>query len=359
MEDAERRLTELDGIRGIAALGVVVFHFHKHLQAAPWVTVLFPVYRGGTFFVDLFFVLSGFILSHVYAYEARYATLRAALVSRLARLYPLHLLTLVLVAALQWVYVTQTKSWFVYYYNNWYHFVLNLFLLNQSGLQRTFSFNGPAWSVSTEFIVNVLFLVVALRSPRRAVGFGAVVVLGLILLDRTINWTAPAREVAPFRLLFHCFLGFGAGLVLRRLYERIVTVRMPGWAVETAFAAAIAAMLYFMSYPDRISSSYALTLAVFPAIIVLSLRSTVIGAALRARPIVHLGHVSFSVYMLHYPLELTYMTLFATIGRTPSFGSPLMLVLVVGVCIVASHFTWKYVEMPSRRWLKAVASGTT
>ena len=352
MNDTERRITELDGIRGLAALGVVVYHYHKHLGGAPFEAALFPVYRGGLLFVDLFFVLSGFILAQVYSYEARYPALRPAVVSRIARLYPLHLLTLCAVAALQKVHVLLTDHCFVYVYNDWRHLALNLFMLNESGLQRGFSFNGPSWSISTEFIVNVIFLAVALRNPKRALVLGLALVGGMIALNAAVGWVEPPHWFEPFSRLVRCFLSFGAGLVLRWIHERTRSMRVPGWIVEPVLSGTVVVMLYFMSRPERPAAYFALTLAVFPAMILLSLRSGVLGGLLRTRPIVHLGHISFSVYLLHYPLELLVTDVAALTGVRPLFDSPLALVAAVGGCIAASHVTWKYFEMPSRRGVK-------
>jgi len=356
VHDTERRITELDGIRGLAALGVVVYHYHKHLEAAPLEIILAPIYHGGLFFVDLFFVLSGFILAQVYSHEARYLTLRSALVSRVARLYPLHLLTLCIAAALQKLHVVLADHGFIYVYNDWYHLALNLVMLNESGLQTGFSFNGPSWSISTEFIVNVLFLLVALRSPRRAFWLGLALVAGMILLDVATHWSEPPRYLAPFNRLFRCFLGFGAGLVLREIHERVKSKRAPGWLTEITLAAAVLSMLYFMSMPERSATFYVLSLACFPAIILLSLRSKVMGAVLRTRPLVLLGHCSFSLYLLHFPIELLLQDLQLLTGRSLPYDSTLFFAGYLCAICMASYLTYRCFEAPSRQIIKSLGN---
>ncbi|HRK33874.1 MAG TPA: hypothetical protein PLJ47_04695, partial [Candidatus Hydrogenedentes bacterium] len=116
--------------------------------------------------------------------------------------------------------------------------------------------------------------------------------------------------------------------------------------------AAIVSMLYLMAQPDRPAVFYALSLAIFPAIILLSLRSKAVASVLRARPVIHLGHISFSVYLLHYPLELLYRDAMALTGIRPDFDNPIVLALVVATCLGASHYTWKYFEVPARRWVR-------
>lgn len=355
MTTTERRITELDGIRGLAALGVVVYHYHTHLHGRPLDALLAPVYNGGLLLVDLFFVLSGFILAQVYVYDERYPTFRAAFVSRIARLYPLHLLTLAMVAPLQKLHVELTNHCFVYVYNDGWHLLLNLLLLNESGLQRGFSFNGPAWSISTEFIVNLLFLAIALRHPRRAAALGAVLVGGMVALDAAVNWIEPPRPLLPFARLFRCFLSFGTGLLLRWLYEHAQVLRRGKRMSDGVMALSVLAMLYLMYLGERRETYYLLTLAVFPAMIVAALGNGWAGRALRARPLVYLGHISFSVYLLHYAVELALQDTLRLADVEVSVQNPLWLATHVGLTLIASHLTWRYFEMPARAGVKKSA----
>ena len=352
MNANERRISELDGIRGLAALGVVIHHYHGHLHGEPLHTLLGPVYIGGYFFVDLFFVLSGFILAQVYAYERRYPTVRAAIVSRIARMYPLHLVTLFLVAVLQKVHVLLTNYCFIYSYNDWRHLLLNVFMLNDSGLQTGWSFNGPSWSISTEIIVNVVFLALALCSFRRSLLVGCVFVSGAIALDCAVGWTSFEPGLRPFNGLLRCFLSFGMGLLARAAYDRWRTIRMPGWTADIALAIVIGGCAYLFSVPDRPYTLYLLAVVCFPALILLSLRSRWSGKALSSRALVYLGQLSFSVYLVHFPLELVIRDGMALTRRSPPFDNLLVLIVYCACCIAASRFTWKYLEVPARRRIK-------
>ena len=139
-----------------------------------------PFYRHGELLVDFFFVLSGFVLARAYWNDQRSATFANNVRERIARMYPLHFATLCAVAVMQWILVNRLASPpFVYLFNDTYDFALNLLLLNRTGLERGFSFNGPSWSISTEFVVNILFLA-AIALPRniaRAGLFGLFAVL--------------------------------------------------------------------------------------------------------------------------------------------------------------------------------------
>ena len=96
-------LAQLTGVRGIAAAWVVLYHFQPQIFAlAPELRPLGVVLRGGYFAVDLFFLLSGYIIAYQYlhAFPRGRGDYGAFLVKRIARIYPLQLVTLVLIVIL-------------------------------------------------------------------------------------------------------------------------------------------------------------------------------------------------------------------------------------------------------------------
>lgn len=159
----------VDALRGLAALSVVVFHYHHfYLRDAagrpdipetgtfPYAAILDAAYRHGGLAVEHFWVISGFVFAHVYL--GRPTTMRAFWVARFARLYPLHLVTLLAVAALQAVSMSATGAWQIYGSNDLRHFLLQVPMAsNWSSLSRGLSFNGPIWSVSFELVAYAAF----------------------------------------------------------------------------------------------------------------------------------------------------------------------------------------------------------
>jgi peptidoglycan/LPS O-acetylase OafA/YrhL len=156
-----RHLHSLDALRGVAALTVVFWHWQHffwtgdappadfRVESQPLFSVFFLFYRNGTRAVDLFFLLSGFIFFWIYASKISEGTVSAGrfFMLRFSRLYPLHLVTLLLVAAGQYAYAAANGNFFVYPANDAYHFVLNLLLIPSIGLERGgLSFNSPIWS---------------------------------------------------------------------------------------------------------------------------------------------------------------------------------------------------------------------
>jgi len=175
------RLYTLDALRGVAALAVVVYHWPHFFviryalnetfqRAQPLYSVFSVVYEHGALAVDLFFSLSGFIFFWLYARtigEQRISA-RDFFVLRFSRLYPLHLCALLLVLLGQCAYATAHQYFFVYRYNDFWHFILNLFFISSIGWERGHSFNGPVWSVSVEVFLYVVFFALCRATASRS-----------------------------------------------------------------------------------------------------------------------------------------------------------------------------------------------
>lgn len=155
------RLLEIDALRGLTALAVAfVFHIHHLLgyyRTGPLdgLPLFSWLHDYGFVLVDLFFVVSGFIFAHVYLPNGRLETdARTFAAARFARLYPLHLVTLLAAATVLAVGPSATAEGCC---NDAYHFALNLAMLQETGLNEGMSFNTPSWSISVEVLCYVLF----------------------------------------------------------------------------------------------------------------------------------------------------------------------------------------------------------
>ena len=158
----------IDLVRGFAAFAVLIWHYqHFYHPAAgvgmpldlrasqPFYKWLWPMYHYGLFAVELFWALSGFVFAA--AYLTCRPTARTFLVNRIARLYPLHLLTLIIVASLQLASLWIVGHYQIYAANDAYHFLLNIGMVQAWGFQEGFSYNAPTWSVSIEIAIYVVF----------------------------------------------------------------------------------------------------------------------------------------------------------------------------------------------------------
>jgi peptidoglycan/LPS O-acetylase OafA/YrhL len=210
----------IDALRGIAALSIVIFHYHHFYladaldrsnlpdtTAFPYAALLGPLYMPvGARAVELFWLISGFVFAHVYL--PRPVTLWQFSVARFARLYPLHGLLLLVVAALQWTSLSFVGHWQIYGNNDLRHFGLHAVMAsNWSTLSHGLSFNGPFWSVSLEILVYALFFV-ALGLMRRAPRLGSLMLTAMCWSMAEIgNLSLPLVHQAVFACGSYFFLG--------------------------------------------------------------------------------------------------------------------------------------------------------
>ena len=160
-------------LRFLLALSILIVHFPHFFfpygaeqpdpNTLPFFLFLNPIYAYGGFAVSIFWMISGIIFYVFYMGEIR--DLRISFPTflglRLTKLYPVHLLTLFLVAILQNSYTSIHGSSFIYGNNDFTHFILNLMMINFWNAKFGLSFNGPFWSVSVEIFVYILFFLLS------------------------------------------------------------------------------------------------------------------------------------------------------------------------------------------------------
>jgi len=188
-------LCNIDLLRGIAALAILFWHYqHFYFPRAgvngvadsraeqPLFDEFAWLYLHGDWAVQFFWILSGFIFFHVYA-SRRDVGLWEYFSNRFSRLYPLHFITLFVVAWLQFL----SWSWFghfqIYQLNDVWHFILNLFMASHWGFQEGYSFNGPIWSISVEILVYAMFFCFIRAFEIRLVTSALFLVFSLILFS--------------------------------------------------------------------------------------------------------------------------------------------------------------------------------
>lgn len=351
---APRRFYSLDALRGLAALSVVFWHwqhfFHRsteygqiYVDQFPLYDFFFPLYLKGWIAVDLFFSLSGFIFYWLYAAQVRAQKVSARdfFVLRFSRLYPLHLLTLLAVAAGQASLLSTTQSYFIYPWNDLYHFLLNVLFIPAWGLQRGDSFNAPVWSVSVEVFLYLAFFIVCRLLPVRALALALLAAAGFFV-------------VQPFLLsigrgIFSFFIGGCAFL----LYEHIVRknlvqkLAMPLVLLMAGLWVAVAAGIKL-----QMNVNFGCRFILFPvtilALAVLETKRGSFGARLA-----FLGDISYSSYLLHFPLQLAFIGMAMALDLQRAFFlSTWVFLLFFAVLLTLSWCSFHFLEVPAQSWMR-------
>ena len=217
-------LLALTSIRGIAAWWVVLFHLR--LLLVPWLPrAAIGLLDQGNLAVDLFFVLSGFVIALNYG-ERLAADWRATgdfLFRRFARIYPLHLLILLGFAAYFGAAILFGSA--TIERQDPGYFLASLLLVQNWGVLHALKWNVPAWSISTETCAYLLFpILLRFAAPARLPSWLLAALVLLLGLSVPLFFAATGYDfpnAVPETGLFRCLVQFAIGVLLFELYRRL------------------------------------------------------------------------------------------------------------------------------------------
>jgi peptidoglycan/LPS O-acetylase OafA/YrhL len=282
------RIPGLDALRGLAALLVLAYH-----------TRGFFLPRGalahGYLAVDLFFVISGFVLARAYDASLAAGGGAAFMRRRLKRLYPMALLGLAL-GALIWLAGGRDPATVLLL------LVLGLAFVPFTPARDVFPLNGPQWSLMWELIANLAYAAIApWLTTRRLV----LLVLAAALAHATVVVDAGTGSLGPYghnwwtgapRVVF----GFFAGVLLARLAAE-GRLKVPAAPIAVILAAVVLTLWPPIPEAGRAAFDLVAALAVVPVLVASASRATV-G---RLRPLLDtLAGLSYALYALHIPIVL-------------------------------------------------------
>lgn len=353
-------LLPLTGLRAVAAFWVVGFHFYTSLAELlpPIGGFLTTVFKPGYLGVDLFFLLSGFIIA--YNYQDKFVTFRLSaytefLWARIARLYPVHFVTLFACLVLYFGAVL-TNSHLRTAATNWggLDFILNLFMIQAWTLSHHPSWNFPSWSISCEWLAYLFFPILAALIARIKTRTGYQVLVALLLLGYPALGLLLSNFGRSMWIFVPIAFEFTAGVTLFQLFRLrraldksaepfwqplsalILLVAFVGCAnfnLREAWLIPVLAMnLYFLAVDD----------------------SGPVSRVLKSRLACYWGRVSYSLYMVHAVVS---MVLVRLIPLNSFDGSALILRLAVCLCyfgtiVIVAALVYHLIENPSRYWIR-------
>lgn len=342
------RLDALTGLRFFAALHVVLYHCMAGLLAdhAPWAE---QIMRVGFVSVQLFFMLSGYVLAYNYFPDAKPIDAKKFLWLRFARIYPLYLLA----------FLISTPSAIAAIRNGYGAAAVLVKSLTFAGLALTLlhawhpttamGWNVPSWSVSVETFFYLTFPFVGYWVARlaRPATLAIAMMIAAVALPLVLIPLGVSPRILYYNPLAH-FPYFVLGIALHRIELPSFLRRGANWAVL--------ATLVFLAVSHSVNRDEvgAFNAPVF-AWLILSLSS---GEGIAAKflawsPIVFLGEVSFGVYLLQDPVRYGFLAL---MGQTEWHPTWPLVALYVGLLIAASSASFLWFETPARRWLRKIAT---
>jgi peptidoglycan/LPS O-acetylase OafA/YrhL len=344
---APSELRALTSLRFIAALWVAVYALWEHLAVGFTPEIVAKGYLG----VELFFVLSGFILCHVYltsAGEGRFSY-KDFIWARVARVYPLHLATLLGVGVLAFgaaaggIAVDASIL-------GWSSLPANLTMTHAWGLAPEASWNHRSWSISAEWMAYLLFPAFAFVTWRLR-SRPWVAIIGVIVLSAALYLLFPRLAGFP---LTEATIAWGALRILPcfafgcALYIAFRRAPMPRPILMSALSAALLIGAAALGLWDGLLVG----LCGFLILALASLPNAKAGV-LASRPAVYLGEISYSVYMVLVPWQLLAVNVAARLTNAPDKQLQFFVWLaILGMLPVVAAVAYHLVEFPARRALR-------
>jgi peptidoglycan/LPS O-acetylase OafA/YrhL len=369
MQSGARNITNrfeaLDGWRGVCASLVVLYHFHGYG----------PIYTSGLvrnsyLFVDFFFVLSGFVIAWNYARKlGDWPGVKRFLILRLGRVYPLHLFMLLCFVAYETLRLLSHPEAFTGP-NAPSAVLTNLFLLQSMGMHDGLTWNGPSWSISTEWWTYVTFALVCVWLGMRnwvIVATALVAPLALLHLshtgmDTTFDWG-----------FIRCLFGFALGVACWRIYSFAPPdrSRLSTGVMTLAEGAVVVAVVAFVSTAGTSPLSFMAPFVFAVAVLVFAAESGWLSRLFHSRPLKWLGTVSYSIYLTHFFVVLIFPSVIKRVlgvdlwtgmpleggqwiiayGRN-AFEGTVAYALALALTFAFSAFTYRWVETPGREWTR-------
>lgn len=341
-----QKLNQLESCRGIAALMVVLSHFHS---ASP-VTENALITNAKA--VDFFFVLSGFVMALNYSRRiGAWSDLWAFMKKRFWRLYPMHLAMIAAYVAFetaQWVmeqHTGVTGAVPAFKINNFGAILANLALV-QAIILPNLTLNGPSWSISTEFYTYLIFGALLLL-PMRRVGFVVLWIVAALVMVFAEHGSLDITGSPD--AIFRCLYSFVLGVGCYTVYEKY---HIPCKGLVSGVGALVALALFLFWGHSRYDLIASLAFAaMIPALAQMG-PQTRTCRVLCARPLVFLGKLSYSIYMVHFFLWQCVNIALRVVHVDPRTTSQLLATAIVltavGAVILISYFTYEWIERP---WL--------
>lgn len=343
----------LTGLRGVAAMIVMLCHF---LNNDPYFEDYLPVLvKRGYLGVDMFFVLSGFVMALSYGdyFKDRFSIsgFGTFLIKRFARIYPLYFV-ITIIFSLKYLYNFSGDQVF-----RGYHFpdFIACLLMIQAWGFGFFCVAGATWSLSTEFFAYLAFPALAYAAFNR---WAYVLLVSSVALIYLVS-SSPLRVTgdldvvssSSFLPIARCMAGFCLGLLTFRASQADWTKR---WLSSSALLAVILSAMILLSHFQLAD----LWLYAFfpPLVLALYLNSTLARIVFANRPTHYLGMISYSLYLIHplfMPVKTRLQPIFeAYLGR-PSHSIVLMIAALC-TCGTAA-ILYRMIEVPGRRYFSQAA----
>jgi len=342
----------LDFYRAIAAFSIVIFHYRIFygiennlqdliLNKQPFYNIFFFAYESGWLAVQFFFILSGFIFFNLYLKKInnKKISFKNFFILRFSRLYPLHILTFFLVFLISFVLIEGNFLKNI----NLKHIILNIFLIQNWGFEDGPSFNEPSWSISIEILMYSIFFFLA--KTRR---FLILLTFLLIILSSIIFFKYKLIGYGGF-----CFFIGGLTNLIFEFLKKNNYLNGNNWLVFCLLLLFTSLIVYIMFTYNFSPPQLKVILIVFffPSLILTSIIFPKKNALI-IKKISIVGNFSYSIYMIHFVIQLMFIFSLNKFNIFINFNSLYFFSIYILACIFVSIISFYYFETPMQNFIR-------
>jgi peptidoglycan/LPS O-acetylase OafA/YrhL len=345
------KLLGLELLRFAAACSVLIWHYQHFAYVAdrpvdlvrdrlPLSGLLYPFYHAGEPGVWVFWCISGFIFFWRYrdSIADRSIDGRSFFVLRLSRLYPLHVVTLLLVAGLQAVYFHLNGYFLVYQDNDLRHFLLQIFMASNWGLESGNSFDGPVWSISVEVLVYIAFFLTLRFLTRSAL-------LNLVVIAACLHVSGQ---------VFVCLAFFYAGGLAAIARRALAPARIKVAVERAAWLAVVAVPVSIWILTSRqFELNVDMLFLVYTPIVLFCLSRDIAMPAWTRKLVEAAGNMTYSSYLLHFPIQLMIALGFTLLGAPIPYYDTIFFVVFIASTMLASWLAYRWFEAPAQNFIRS------
>ena len=357
-------LQGIQGLRSLGAFSVAISHsWDSPIRESAW-------FNGSFLVVDMFFVLSGYLVTMVYAERAtNWREGGGMIVNRLGRLYPTHILLLAVLLFLLNLKMLISLSLAALGIDigmtpvadqpeifDLGYFLLTITLLHGVGIDDSDLFNFASWSISAEFwaFVTMTVCFVLARDRRRRIVV-AIAVIALCIAFYLACWWQPATHGFDTsklleRNLARSVMAYFVGMLAFELRRQYLET-MPDRGIHALQAITLVTIGLVICNQPWLFMSQVWSLPIWAALIIsLSYGRGWAVSVLGNAPMVWLGERSYGMYMVHSVVVILIKRRILLIDDI--WLRTLMLLPYLAIVVILAHFLYRYVEMPAAAWVK-------
>lgn len=346
---------KLQSLRGISALVIVIGH-------TPFLLIKEEI-ANTDLAVDFFFILSGFVMT--FAYQQKIVdgfSIKKYFLLRLGRLYPLHIITLILWGGGYEVFkiIMGIGSQFPEE-NNLRSFISNIFLVHSFGIHDSLNWNFPSWSISSEFYTYILFyiLLISLDRKRKVIVPFIISIIGYSVLLNNNSTTIALTFDSGF---IRCVAGFYLGVAVFRLSNRysMKINKQIGYYEITSFLLLFLLIIFLPKDIAYFDLLYCIAFA-FMVCVFSQEGNGFLGKILNQKKLIDIGVYSYSIYLLHIFVILFFENIFISVFHVlpesiKGFYSLILNTLICIITIIISKYSYKFVEGYFRKQSKKIVT---